>query len=138
MATAAGSVEVRDAIAQQVEDAVLHKEWLEKILHCHGRRPEAGSDEVAAAYVKRAEHVMQSTPDPDLQGAALILMLRRIGQYEATGLAVAEGYADTLYLGIDRHTLLASMREQRAADGRLAALQNEVNQLALLVSTPSY
>jgi len=138
MATAAGSVEVRNAIAQQVEAAVLHKQRLEKILHRHGSRPKADSDDVAAAYVKRAEHVMHSTPDPDLRDAALISMLRRIGQYEAASLAIAEGYAETLYLGIDRHTLLASMREQEAADGRLAALQNEANQLALLVSTPPY
>ncbi len=138
MATAAGSVEVQNATGQQVKAAVLHRQQLETILHRHGGHLKAGSDEVAAAFVRRAEHVICSTPDPDLRDAALISMLRRIGQYEAAGVAAVEGYAEALYLGIDRHTLLVLMREKKVSDERLAALQDDANRLALMVSTPPY
>lgn len=138
MATAAGSVEVQNAIQQQAVDVVLHRQQLETILRRHGSHLKPGSDEVATAFAKRAQHVICSIPDPDLRDTALISMLRRIVQYKAAGVAAAEGYAEALYLGIDRHTLLNLTREQKFSDERLAALHDDANRLALMVSTPHY
>lgn len=138
MAAAAGSAEVKTSIGQQMEMAVLHRRRLEIVLQQHCASPKPDIDKLATAFVRRAEHIMRSAPDQDLRDAALVSLLRRIGQYEVAGFATAEGYADTLYLGIDRQTLLVCMHEHKVSDERLAAMQTEANRLALLVSTPPY
>jgi len=95
MAAAAGSAEVKSSIGQQMEIAVLHRRRLGAILQRHCASPKPDIDKVTTAFVRRAEHIIRSAPDQDLRDAALVSLLRRIGQYEVAGFATAEGYADT-------------------------------------------
>lgn len=138
MVVSAGSAELQLAIGQQAEQTVMHGRRVEAILFRHGTGPKADADQVAAALVQKAEQVASLAVDPDLRDAALIASVRRIEHHQIAAYTAAEGYAEALYLEIDRHSLLATLREEKITDRRFAALQSGANQLALLVSTPSY
>lgn len=137
MAESAGSAGVRLLIWQHVEQTVLHGHRVEAILRRHGTCPKPGLDQVAAALVRKAGQIMDELPDPDLRDAALVAVTHRIVGHQMAACSAAEGYAEALYLEIDRHSLLAILREEKSTDRQLAGLQNEANQIALLVSPSS-
>lgn len=138
MAASAGSSGLRSVIAQHVEQTMLHGQRVETILRRHGAGPEPGLDQVAAALARKAGQVMCKLLDPDLRDAALITVTRRVVHHQIAAYSAAENYAEALRLEIDRHSLLAILQEERSTDGRLAGLQSEANQMALLVSPLPY
>ena len=137
MAELAGSAEVRLLIWQHVEQTVLHGHQIEAILRRHGTCPRPGLDQVAAALVRKARQIVDELLDPDLRNAALVAVTRRIVGHRMAAYSAAESYAEALYLEIDRHSLLAILREEGSTDQQLASLQNEANQIAFLVSPSS-
>lgn len=138
VAASAGSVELRTVIRQHARQSMLHWQKVEAILRRHGAGPKPGVDEVAAALVRKAGQVMCGMSDPDLRDAALIASVRRVTHHQVAAYSAAEGYAEALYLAIDQQGLLAALQEEQFTDRRLAGLQDEVNQLALLVNPPCY
>ena len=138
MAVSAGSPELRLAIGQHAKQTALHGQRVETILRRHGTSPKPGLDQVAAALVAKARQVMCGLSDPDLRDAALIAAVRRVAHHQIAAYSAAEGYAEALFLEIDRHSLLATLQEEQSTDRRLAGLQNGANQLALLVSPLCY
>ena len=116
MAGSAGSAELRLAIGQHAGQAVQHGQRIGTILRRHGRSPRPGLDHVAAALVRKAGQVMDGMSDPDLRDAALIAAVRRITHHQIAAYSAAEGYAEALYLEIDRHSLLTVLQEKRPTD----------------------
>jgi len=138
MAMSAGSAELRSVLGEHAEQTVLHEQRVAAILRRHGSNRQVGADEVATVLVKKAEQIMGGVADPDLRDAALIASARRIEHHQIAAYSTAESYAKALYLEIDRHSLLVTLQEERTTDCRLASLQSEVNQAALLVGMPAY
>ena len=85
-----------------------------------------------------AEQALLSTGDPDLHDAVLVAFLRRTTHHELAACRTAMARAKTLMLGLDRHSLVAILAEKTAGDAELDGIEAEVNQLALMVSTPAY
>ena len=137
-AVSAGSAELRLVITRHAKQTALHGQRIEAILRRHGAGPKPGVDQVAAALIRKTGEVTSRMRDPDLRDAALIAAVRRVAHYQIAAYHAAEGYAEALRLEIDRHSLLVALQEGQSADRRLAVLQNEVNQLALLASPPCY
>jgi ferritin-like metal-binding protein YciE len=138
MAISAGSVELRRAIRRLAEQTVLHEQRAEAILRRHGSGRQADADQIAIALVKKAEQIMCGVADPDLRDAALVASVRRIEHHQIAAYSAADGYAEALFLEIDRHSLLATLQEEKITDRRLESLQSDINRLAILVSTPPY
>lgn len=134
LAGSAGSPELRLVIRQHAGQTAQHGRRIETILRRHGSSPKPGFDQVAAALVRKAKQVACGLSDPDLRDAALIAATRRVAHHQIAAYSAAEGYAEALYLEIDRHSLLATLQEEQSTDQRFAGLQNGANQLALLVS----
>ncbi len=138
LAASAGSAELRLVVGQHAKQMVLHGQRVKAILRRHSTSLTPGVDQVAVALVKKAGQITGGMSDPDLRDAALIAAVRRIAHHQIAAYSAAESYAEALYLEIDRHSLLATLQKKQFTDRRLAGLQNEVNQLALLVSPPPY
>jgi len=138
LAAAAGLAGLRSAMGQHAGQAMQRGQRVGAILHRHGTRPRPGVDQVAAALVRKASHIVSELFDQDLRDAALIAIVRRIAHHQIAAYGAAEIYAGALRLEIDRHGLLAALQEEKSTDRQLAGLQDEVNQLALLVSPPTY
>ena len=138
LAASAGLAGLRSAMGQHTAQAMQRGQRVGAILRRHGTRPCPGVDQVAAALVRKARHMVSELFDQDLRDAALIAVVRRIAHHQIAAYGAAEGYAGALRLEIDRHGLLAALQEERSIDRQLASLQEEVNQLALLVGSSAH
>lgn len=138
LAGSAGSAELRLVIRQHANETARHEQRIEAVLRRHDERPKPGFDQVAAALVGRAKQVACGLSDPDLRDAALIAAVRRVAHHQIAAYSAAEGYAEALYLAIDRHSLLSTLQEEQSTDQQFANLQNGANQLAFLVNPLCY
>jgi len=138
MAASAGSVQLRLIIVRHADQTMEHSRQLEAILRRHGTGLKHDVDHVAATLVGKARQIICGLSDSDLRDAALLTALRRVVQHQIAAYSAAEGYAEALLLGIDQRDLRAILHDEQSTDRRLASLQNEVMQLALLVSPLPY
>lgn len=138
LATLVSARDLKKGVTQLIDNTARHEQQLAGILHQHGVRPKKGVDQVTACFVKRIEQIVRSMIDQDLRDVAFVSVLQQNSQYQSVSLDVLASYAEVLYLGLDRHTLLVCAREQKADADYVSTLQDGADQLALLVSPPSY
>lgn len=132
------SVQLRSLVDRQAEQAAKHRLRLATVLTPHGALNLAGADPVAAALLRKAESFAAQVGDADLRDAALLSVVRLVAYHGIAVCTAASGHAKALSFLIDRHALTAMLGELRAAERDLADMEEEINQLALLVSLPAY
>ncbi len=115
-----------------------YSERLEAILCRHGASRHPAMQRASMTVLTVAEQGLFSMGDPELYDAVLVTFLRRTTHHELAACRCAMARAETLMLGLDRHSLLDIFTEKTAADAELESIEAEVNQLALMVSTPAY
>ncbi len=133
-----GSVQLRSLVDQQAAQATKHRSRLATVLTAHGVLKPTVVDPVATALLHRAESFAAQVGDADLRDAALLSVLHRVVHHGIAACTAVSSHAKVLSLLIDRHLLTVMLGELRAAERDLADMEEEINQLALLVSLPAY
>lgn len=132
------SANFRRLVEQHANQAARHRLRLEALLAVHGVLNHKIADKSVIALLEKAETISAQMGDEDLRDAVLLSALRCVVHHGIVACTVVSGHARTLSLEIDRRTLIAVLEEDRVAEHDLAALEEEVNQIALMVSLPAY
>ena len=131
LANAAENPDLKQAFTDHLAETRGHVERLEQVFEELGAPARSRSCKAMAGLVDEgAEMIALKTSAPPLRDAALIGAAQRVEHYEIAAYGTARALAETL--GADRvATLLqATLDEEGAADKKLTALSEFVNQQA--------
>ena len=127
MAEVASSPALKDALAKQREQALVHQERLETLLSRHRAKAEH-TDQAMQALAHETRKMAEIVEGNELRDAALIASAQKLGHYEIAAYGTAAALAGQLNLRDDQKALHQTLEEKKKADAALTQLaKGEVN-----------
>jgi ferritin-like metal-binding protein YciE len=122
VAQAASSPELRDAIAQHLEETRGHVTRLQRVIETSGINPPNEQCDAMAGLISEGEDVIEADGDPVAKDAALIAGAQRIEHYEIAAYGTARELAKQLDLSDASALLGDTLKEESAADSKLTKI----------------
>ncbi len=128
MREAASDPELQQAITDHLEETQAQLSRLESILERHGAAPTAHEDQSMRRLVSESEKWVGMLKEGALRDAGLIASAQRIEHYEIAVYGTLATWAKQLGLEEDLGSLLAILKQEKAADEALVRLaKRDVN-----------
>jgi ferritin-like metal-binding protein YciE len=122
VAGAASSDELREAVANHLEETRGHVRRLDEIIRSAGIPVPDEHCEGMEGLVKEGEEVIAANGDPAAKDAALIAAAQRVEHYEIAGYGTARALADELGYDEAESLLKATLDEESKADEKLTTI----------------
>ena len=122
MAESADSIDLRQALQSDAEEARTQLTRIEKIFQGHGEKPVARQGKSLEGIIRESEEDMAEAGNPQMRDAMIVAAVQQAKHYEIAVYGTLQAYA--MHLG---HTqaarmLQSTLQEERAADRKLSEI----------------
>ncbi len=131
MAKASESPELRQAFEAHLKETEAQLERLGRIFSELGVNPGSKKCKAMEGLVEEGNEVIKTIPQGEIRDAALIAAAQRVEHYEMAGYGTVRTYAQLLGLTEQRDLLQQTLDEEGATDGKLNALSERINKVAI-------
>ena len=131
MATAATAKSLKTAFEKHLRETQRQITRLNKALQHLGERPHRKTCEGMKGLLSEGEEMMKQTREGALRDAVMITAAQKVEHYEMASYGTARTYAQVLGEPAVARLLEQSLKEEKAADGKLTIIaENSVNEEA--------
>jgi len=122
MAAAATAKALKTAFQKHLAETRGHIDWLNKALQRLGERPRRKTCEGMQGLISEGDAMMNKTPEGALRDAVMITAAQKVEHYEMASYGTARTYAQVLGEPAVARLLQQTLKEEKAADGKLTAI----------------
>jgi len=112
--------ELRETLAQHLEEAKGQLTRLEQIFQRHGEKPAIKKPKILEGILREAEDDLSETPEPSLRDAVVVAALQQIKHFEIAAYGTLQTYAIHLGYADASRLLQTTLEEERAAEHTFA------------------
>ena len=127
IAEAASSSDLKDAVAEHLEETRGHVRRLEQVFEAIGMTPKAEHCDGMEGLISEGSEVAEMKGDADARDAALIGAAQRVEHYEIAAYGTARTIAKQLGHDDAARLLSETLDEESAADEKLTKIAESVN-----------
>ena len=129
MAKAASSRQLKTAFERHLEETRKQIERLDQALRTLGERPRRKTCEAMQGLISEGEEMMNKTPEGALRDAVMITAAQKVEHYEMASYGCVRTYATVLGEPRVARLLERTLKEEKAADGKLTTIaEGSVNE----------
>jgi ferritin-like metal-binding protein YciE len=114
--------ELRQALANHLNETRGHATRLEKIFEIHGQKPSIKNDKALEGILHEGEQDIADSATPSVRDAAILAAAQQVEHYEIAAYGTLQTYATHLGHSETGKLLQATLDEERAADRKLTEI----------------
>ncbi|SFJ50193.1 YciE/YciF ferroxidase family protein [Planctomicrobium piriforme] len=135
MAKSATSEQLRDAIEAHLEETKSHVERVEAAFESLELKPRAKKCDAMEGLLEEGASILEEEAAPEVLDALIIAAAQKVEHYEIATYGTLCTWAEALGHGTALKLLKQNLSEEEAADEKLSALSETVNEAALMIAS---